>query len=419
MLQLLLDFDDVKLLKWYLFKSCENESHPKLYLFGPKLHACIVRYGYAQLAPAFHALLKRWGRMSYADAVHLPFVLLASLAGVSDDPICLSMTDSDARQHLQAAYTVLRASCNVEEIMNVPCEDGDVDHQATDAALQLLKSCLLLEAYFGNAESLPSSILSHLPDLESWTDFPCMYVLAPAVAFAAHHNPHVALGAFSVHAVAKRVRGDFDHSMSPLAMAGSFLLRLLESPRGATLLSDILDMLGDTDGMCTNMPLICGICVLSKFIAIPIEQVTYLSDHVARATKCFVAQRDLDGILPYYCDGPVPATRSARIHLAWRYIIADALSFFNRAAPHHVGMLFEKLRGQLDGDDDYEENIKFPADVVAVMLPLLETFHVRWPNLDVGVRAGMAKSLHTALQGRARADSAVLAALSRLADRSA
>ncbi|EQC38252.1 hypothetical protein SDRG_04678 [Saprolegnia diclina VS20] len=375
-LQLLLDVDDVELVSEYLSKSCENESHPKLYLLGPKLHACFVR-------------------TSYADAVHLPFVLLASLAGVSDDPICSPLPGSNAL--IQEAYIALHGSCNVATILTVPDGEAHNDNQATDAALQLLKSCLLLEASFGENACVPPRILSHVPGLTSFVYFPIMYVLQPAIAYAVQHNPHVKLGAFSVSAVAARMEGSFDQDMSPLAMAGSFLLRLLDDKCGWTLQRAINDMLEDTDGDCDSEAIICGICALSKFIEIPIEVVTDLARHVARATICLTL---------------LPLTHSERTRQTQRFVIADALNFFHRAAPHHIGMLLAKLESQLGGDDD--DPFYSVADVATVFLQLLETFQERWPGLDIGVCICIAQALHAALQGTKEPDPEILAALSRL-----
>ncbi|EQC26565.1 hypothetical protein SDRG_15595 [Saprolegnia diclina VS20] len=51
-----------------------------------KLYACIDRFGYDALAPSVHVLLRRRAATYRTAAAHLPFQLLASLAGVAENP---------------------------------------------------------------------------------------------------------------------------------------------------------------------------------------------------------------------------------------------------------------------------------------------------------------------------------------------
>ncbi|EQC38084.1 hypothetical protein SDRG_04514 [Saprolegnia diclina VS20] len=396
-LQILLDLDHVSLLQQCLDLSAENEDHPKMHLVGPKVHACLARYGWATLAPAVDMLLARWGATSPANTVHIPFALLASLAGVADEPICPPLEHQpNARGQIAAAYGTLRAACKVSTVISM-CPEYPNNNAATDAAMQLLKNCLLLEAYLtpnANVQgTLPAPILACIPRNDD--SFPSMFVLSPAIAFAVAKNPRVSLGSWTVRDVAHRVHGCYDIFKSPVAAAGNLLLRLQLDDGGATLCGEMDTMLDATDDD-MKFGIVSGIIALAARHTIPARLIEYLARVVATATTCLLTTASaLDIVVPYFFQGPVPVDKEERELETRRYIMAGALGFFNEVAPH----CGDYILTQLDTVLENAEGTALPIErAVRVLLPLLEEFTQRWPKLAVDLRDEMLAALQARLQ---------------------
>ncbi|EQC38253.1 hypothetical protein SDRG_04679 [Saprolegnia diclina VS20] len=359
MLQLLLDANSVDVIDEYLRHSCQNHDHPKMHHIGPKLHACLTTYGWSALGSAVQAMLQRWVATSPPEILHLPFVLLASLAGVLDDPICAPLDHPRLPEVVQAAYVALRSACDAAKALddqrNFRGRKGD---RSWDAALCTVQCSLLIEAYVRDSTlslwwkcntRLPPILLSMVyaywaPNglMAAMTEKHAVslyheHVLLPAIGLAVITNSRVSIAPY-VPAKTRRIDWILSRSKSMTANLGNLLYHAsrCNDPR------DVYGVYGwylaafteggDVDDEDDRCWLLSTVCSIAKRIPILSRNLTEVATCVAKAVDCLTLRPGtLDYLVPMACDDAVPLDEKLRHEYSCRRCVADALGFFNAA----------------------------------------------------------------------------------------
>ncbi|EQC38251.1 hypothetical protein SDRG_04677 [Saprolegnia diclina VS20] len=416
MLQFLLDVNNIDLIDEYLRHSCQNHDHPKMHHIGPKLHACLTTYGWSALGSAVQAMVQRWVATSPPEILHLPFVLLASLAGVLDDPICAPLDHPRLPEVIQAAYVALRSACDAAKALDfdVLSRGRRCKPIAMDAALHMVKCSLLIEALLRDAvvvssswaldKSLPPVLISMVHSY--WAPVGIMaamtgdarsknfqnHALLPAIGLAMELNPRVDYAPYVLKPFDHpESDGSSDASLSIAAATGSLFYFATARKDKLETFYDFFIELGfhENDHM---LWLVRAICNVSKRLTMRSKHVTDLAKLAAKAMRSVtLAPGELDNVVRSYGGDAVPLDDELRHEYTCRCSISDALGFFNDVAPFHVGLLINKLQKYLRGSH------VAPLRAASVIVPLLQDFGSRWPILALSVRNDIAEALRVHL----------------------
>ncbi|KDO28133.1 hypothetical protein SPRG_20293 [Saprolegnia parasitica CBS 223.65] len=408
LLQILLDLNDFRLLDVFLTRLMENEVHPKMDRIWLKFHACVARFGYDALAPAVHRLLKRWATSSRTAAAHVPFWLLASLAGVAADPVCAALEHPEARDRIQCAYRILWDHWDVPSLFREPETIGRFDvtcSLATDARLHLIKNCLLLEDYLTrrapspletclpvpvvdaiNECLAPASILDSMPD-----DYAAMtYIAAPAIVGPRH--------------LPVRALASFEHRLTVVdsvdAILGNLLLHAIYSDADDDELLAYVGSLRSGMGFPT-CTLVAALCAFLKLRSVARRTLDVFATVICRVTDCLYTPRGdvLAYLLPHYFNRSDVAVQypTSTLFAVCEALLADALGFFATYAPQRAPLLVRQVRSMAE----LASRSRHLVSPAAVLVPLLSDFAQRWPTLPLTVRDQLADIVRPLVQATA------------------
>ncbi|EQC27124.1 hypothetical protein SDRG_15025 [Saprolegnia diclina VS20] len=143
----------LRILSYFLTTLCRPTSE-LLVGMGPLLVRDIRVFGWPAMAPPLLTMVGRWAITSSTDAAH-GYRLVASLAGVADDPVCDAVTAVGITDWIVDAWTYLADGAFVA------CDADDIKAAATP----LIKHHLQLQAYVATSSLHGRHLYRSLPDV--------------------------------------------------------------------------------------------------------------------------------------------------------------------------------------------------------------------------------------------------------------